>query len=524
MVITSVKFILFSLISLICFCLFPPKHRWISLLIASIRFYATSAGKLIVFLLLTSYTTWYAAKKMSDTGLPGDMGAQEADASKEERKRFKKETARKRKRIMMFGLIVNIGLLVFFKIAKYYSKGFSYIVNALSGAKVGDAFQIILPLGISYYTFSTVGYLLDVYWKRYDYEPGFIRFLTFSVYYPHILQGPISRYNKLGQELKKPELRIRWDNIIIGLESILLGCFKKLVIADRAAIFVSATLNKSNLGGMIYVIAMILDAVQIYADFSGYMDIVRGISRIYDVELEPNFDHPFLSRSVPEFWRRWHMSLGSWFRDYVYYPVSLSKPAKKLSRRALKTDSARAKRFLAIVIPVYVTWILTGLWHGTGKGYIAWGVYYGTLICFSTVFSEDIQNRQRKMGIRTETIPYRLFQTVKIFVIFMGGRFLGRRMGINHRIEIVRRILFNFWDMSVFDHGLNMANFMIILFGILILVRIAVIETKEDVFTWFNKKNYIFCAAVLYILIFSVFLLGIYGEAYSTVNFMYRQF
>ena len=130
MVITSVKFILFSLISLICFCLFPPKHRWISLLIASIRFYATSAGKLIVFLLLTSYTTWYAAKKMSDTGLPGDMGAQEADASKEERKRFNKETARKRKRIMMFGLIVNIGLLDFFKIAKYYSKGFSDIVNA----------------------------------------------------------------------------------------------------------------------------------------------------------------------------------------------------------------------------------------------------------------------------------------------------------------------------------------------------------------------------------------------------------
>ncbi len=524
MVITSIRFLEFCLCSVALFLIFPPKHRWMSLLISSIRFYLISSGKLVCFILLTSVTSWYAARMLEQIAEKGKEALNAPDIPKEEKKELRRQTAKKRKTVVNAALVVNIGLLILFKVSKYFTAAFTYLRGLFTGGRTGDAIRVVVPLGISYYTFSTVGYLLDVYWKRYSCEDNFLRYLTFAIYYPHIIQGPISRYNLLGAELKKPELRLKWNNVIVGLESILLGMFKKLVIADRAAIFVAATLKRHKLGGWIYLVAMILDAIQIYTDFSGYMDIVSGISKIFDVELEQNFNHPFLSKSVPEFWRRWHMSLGSWFRDYVYYPITLSRPVKKLNQRALKVESVHLKKLLSIVVPVYVTWLLTGLWHGTGIGYVAWGIYYGTIICFSTLFSEDIRKMQQKLGIRTEVFSYRVFQTLKIFCIFIGGRFLGTSMGMKHKIEIIKRILFKFMDFSIFTYGLDRANFLIILFGVLLLIRIAVIETKENIFDWFNRQNYLFCAVVLYVLIFSVFLLGIYGEAYSTAGFMYRQY
>lgn len=526
MTITSVNFLAFCVLSVIVFVLFPPRFRWISLLISSSAFYYLSISdkKILIWIVVTSFSTWLGGRLLDSVTKNTETALQENGLKQGDKKRIRAQGQKRRKIILIAVLSLNVGILVVFKLLNYFTGAFTMIADILSGYGTADAITLIMPLGISYYTFSTVGYVLDVYWKRYESEKNLARYALFAIYFPHILQGPISRYSKLGQELKKPRLRISWDNFVIGMESICLGCFKKLVIADRAGIFVANTLMENDLRGSIYITALVLDAIQIYADFSGYMDIVAGISKIFDVELEQNFNHPFLAKSVPDFWRRWHMSLGSWFKDYVYYPITLSKGVKKLNKRIKAWNYPHLKNLIAVVIPVMVTWLLTGLWHGTGKGYVAWGVYYGTLITLSVTFSEDIQNLLRKLGVNMECFSFRLLQTIKIFCIFIGGRFLGSTLGMKHRLDIIKSICTSLIDFKFFDYGLNKTDFVIIFWGVALLAAIAAIETRENIFSWFNRQNKLFCAAVLYCIIFAFFLLGIYGTQYDASTFMYQQF
>ena len=415
MAITSLRFMGFCLISLILFAVFPARRRWYALLIMSLLFYGLSAKYVVVMILLTSCTVWYCAGKIDAIRKETDRQIKSGKLEKGEKKALRKKSGEQRKRILMAGLILNVGILVFFKVYNLFLPAISMLGGILTGTGKVDFAALALPLGISYYTFTSVGYLLDVYWKRYDSEEDPVRFLLYVTYFPHILQGQISRYSSLGQELRKPELKLSAENFVYGATRILLGCFKKLVIADRAGIFVSATLRTPGLSGTVYIVAMILDAIQIYADFSGYMDIVIGLSAMFDVKLEENFNHPFLAKSVPEFWRRWHMTLGGWFRDYVYYPLTLSKTFKKVNLRVMDWKSERLRTAGTALGPVMITWILTGLWHGTGIGYVAWGLYYGTLIMISTVFGRDLARVPQKIHINPESVPYRIFQTIRIF-------------------------------------------------------------------------------------------------------------
>ena len=210
--------------------------------------------------------------------------------------------------------------------------------------------------GISYYTFSSLSYLLDVYWKRVGYENNYFRFLLYLVYFPHILQGPIERYGRLGARLKG-EFRFDYDRVVRGIQLILWGYFKKLVIADRIDIFITKVYEDYRYAGA-YVLALsiLLAVVYIYSDFSGCMDIARGISQIFGIELDLNFNHPFSSTSIVEFWRRWHISLTTWFRDYVYIPLGGSREGTGKTIRNL-----------------FVVWLLTGIWHGANYTFIFWG-------------------------------------------------------------------------------------------------------------------------------------------------------
>lgn len=526
MVITSINYLFFCILTIVLFLLFPPKYRWISLLISSIAFYCISADKLIIFAIVSSFSVWLCAKAIVGIDESSEETLSKAELTKEQKKEIKKAVAKKRRLFLSLTVIFNIGILVIFKIFNYFTALFTMIAGIFASSSTGDfeLIKLVMPLGISYYTFSVVGYLLDVYWKRYKDETNFFRFFLFAIYYPRILQGPISRYNKLGSELKKEALYFKWDNVVVGLESILLGCFKKLVLADRMSIYVSDAMSKQTLSGMVYIVALIFDALQIYMDFSGYMDIVSGVSKIFDVELEKNFDHPFLAKSVPEFWRRWHMSLGSWFKDYVYYPITLSKIVKNINKKTRSWKSQKMKSVAAVILPIMITWLLTGLWHGTGVGYVMWGLYYGVLILLSVTFSDDVVRLQKRLNIRTDNCIYRIFQVLKIFCIFMGGRFLGSTMGISQRLAIIKGICFHFVGFDFFNLGLGYKNFIIIFVGILLVIAIAVIERKENIFVWFNRQNKIICAAILYILFFSVFFLGIYGSDFDTSNFMYQQF
>jgi D-alanyl-lipoteichoic acid acyltransferase DltB (MBOAT superfamily) len=521
MVITSIKFLIFCICAVGLFLIFPPKYRWVSLLASSVAFYFINANWMIGFSLVTSMVVFVSAGLLEKTENEG--AARQEGKEKAEVKEIKKQTSAKKKGILVITLVFVLGILIVYKVLNHFSEAFTYLAGFFSGGEAGSAIKLIVPLGISYYTFSTVGYLLDVYWKRYETEKNPLRFYLYTIYFPHIMQGPISRYPLLGQQLKKPELRLRWDNFVVGMESILLGMFKKLVIADRAGEFVSATLSKSGMGGKVYIVCLILDAIQIYTDFSGYMDIVSGVSKIFDVELEQNFNHPFMAKSVPEFWRRWHMSLGGWFKDYVYYPVNMSKAAKNINKKIKGIKLPHLKKALSVCLPVMVTWILTGLWHGSGRGYVAWGLYYGTLILLSVTFYDDIVAKIEGAGINRNAVWYRALQTIKIFCIFMGGRFLASTIKTSQKLRVIKAILKTPFKGNLLAHKLNTFNFGILIFGVVVLIIIAIIEQKESIFDWLNRKNKIVCAVILYVLFFAVFLFGIYGSTDSG-SFMYQQY
>lgn len=526
MVITSVQFALFVIGCICLFAVFPQKCKWVSLLISSLLFYALSDLQCLGFVIFSSASVWYAAKCIHEKFQQENKKIEEC-RDREEKKEIRKVYKAKRKRILLITLFFNLGILISLKICKFLN-----IPLLMFWGQDGqsDISYILMPLGISYYTFSVTGYLLDVYWKRYLYEPDYLRFLTWTVYFPHIVQGPIARYDRSGMELKK-RLSLKWDNFKSGTELILWGMFKKLVIADRISVFINTAYSENNYLeiGIISFLALVLDAIQIYTDFSGYVDIVTGVSEIFDVKLERNFNHPFFARTVPEFWRRWHMSLGSWFKDYVYYPVSVSGCCKKLSKRWKGKCSDKMLSVILTAIPVMSTWILTGLWHGTGIGYCAWGIYYGTLIMLSVLFSERVQSFWRALSVDRNVFSFRLFQHIKIFFIFMGGRFLGNTIGLYTRVLMIKSICIDFihgrfWDSAVFGMGLDRFNFLILVISIGILIAVSIMQEKCSLRKVFEQQNYVFKVVILCFAFFTVFLFGVYGSQYDVGSFMYQQF
>ena len=522
MSVASITFLLFLLGAVILFYLCPVKFRWIVLLLVSLAFYViVGAWKFLPFMLGTTLIVYLAgagigkknaelAERLAAPGLaPADKKALRA--------KYKKQT----RLILLLALLCSVGVLFVTKFAKYAV----FFMNRIANTGWGIAW-IIFPLGISYYTFSVVGYLLDVYWKRYDYEKNFFRFLLYSCYFLHIVQGPISRYNLLGQSLKS-ELRFDRDRIVAGIQLMIWGFFKKLVIADRLAVFVNSAFDGSFRAGSIFLVAAVFDAIMIYTDFSGYVDIVRGASQIFGVELEENFNHPFFSKTVPEFWRRWHMSLGGWFKDYVYYPITVASWSKKLNKWNKKKFGTRFSRIISVFIPCIITW--TGLWHGTGKTYLAWGIYYGVLITCSVAFEPQFEAINKKLRINVNSRMWKLFQMIRTFCIFMGGRLLTSPGSLSATKNVIKTMITNFqpWkllDGSIYKLGINQKNFYLVMVSLILLWGVSMLQQRFGIRDRLGKHSVAIQWIAMYIGIFAVIIFGLYGLGYDAASFVYAQY
>ncbi len=529
MSITSVGFLVFLIITFLIFYICPVRFRWIVLLGASVCFYIfAGAIRYLPFIVLTAAVVWGCSVRIGRLYAEQEEKLRAEGLDRAAKKSIREEYKKKAKRMLLLALFVCVGILCVTKFTKYAVSALNQLASVLNGSTPFHIEWLIVPLGISYYTFSTVGYLLDVYWKRYPYEKNFARFFLYAIYFPHIVQGPISRYNLLGQELKK-ELRFDSQRVVYGLELMLWGFFKKMVIADRLSIFVSAVYNGETHAGSVFLIAALFDAFEIYTDFSGYMDIVSGASQIFGVTLEKNFNHPFFAETVPEFWRRWHMTLGGWFKDYVYYPCTISGFLKKLTKKAKENHSANTVRFLTIAIPVFVTWILTGLWHGTGKTYLCWGLYYGSLITISTFFSSTFQKANEKLKINTDCFSWHLFRKARTFCCFMGGRLLTSPGSVRYGFRILKTILVGFApvclvDGTMYTYGLNARNFWLAVICIAVLWAVSMMQERFSVREKLSEQNIVFRWAVVYLAIFAILIFGIYGIGYDATDFMYQQF
>ena len=396
MAITSNQFILFLLVLLVVYYLVPKKLQWIVLLIGSYAYYMISSIPAVLFLLYSTVITY---------GAGAWIGRIYEKA--EDRKAAKKTT----QKIMLAAIILDIGMLAYLKYTNFILENLNNLFHAHF-----SMLELLLPLGISYYTFQTVGYVLDVYWGRTEPSKNPFQYALFVAFFPQLVQGPIGRYGTLAPQLCAAH-PFSISRIKFGLERILWGIFKKMLIAEWAAVYRDAIFKDPDKYPGIAIFGVILYSIELYADFSGGIDVMLGVGNMFGIGMDENFKRPYFSVSLTDFWRRWHITLGSWMKDYVMYPLTLSKSMNRLGKSAKKVFGKKKGRLIPICISNLIVFLLVCIWHGPTWNNIGWGLYNGVIIAFSSFFAGNYESMKKKLHINDKAKWYRVFMICRTFAI-----------------------------------------------------------------------------------------------------------
>lgn len=512
MSIISLKFIVFVVGLLLIYYIVPKKIRWIVLLLGSLYYYYLSSGKLVLYV-ISSTVIIYAVGLML-----GIINRTIKEIGKDY-KNLKKDLLKFKRVVLIFGILLNIGILIYTKYFNFLFKQINYLLHAISIKEVSLFENIILPIGISYYTLETISYIVDVYREKYEPTKNPLKLLLYLTYFPKIIEGPICRFNEMKKEFAENN-KLDFNNFFIGFDLIIWGLFKKLVIADRAGIYVNNVFG-NNYGGMTVVLAIILYTFQIYAEFSGCIDIVRGVSKLFGINLPNNFKRPFFSKDIQEFWRRWHISLGAWIKDYIFYPISLSKMNMKVIMFSKKHMSDYWFKFISAAFPLLFVWLVNGLWHGASYKYIAYGLYYYFFMMIGLLLEPLFFKIRTKFKLKKVVVD--IVHILRTIIIVLIGMTLFR---INRLNEFIPFLLSIFKPSNgIMDFGLITIDFYILIFGFILLLIVGLLEefNKIDLDKGFTNK--IILRSVVYtILICIIVILGIYGEGYDAANFIYGAF
>ena len=413
---TSIAYLGFILMgSFFFYSIVPLKHKWKVLLIFSYLFYFINSGKYIVFILFSTLSIYFGGlllNKIDD----GFSMAKKA-LPKENKKEFKSIIGWQKKCVCVSIVLLNLGILVYLKYSVFFGQVFCDLLSIFH-IKISNPMQnMMLPLGISFYTLSAISYIVDVYRGKYKASDNLGKVALFLVFFPHIVEGPIGRFDLLGDQVYEGH-PFDYKNATMGLQLVFWGLFKKIVIADRANMYVNQIFNfHDQYDGLYVIIGMLLYTLQLYAEFSGCMDIVRGSAQMFGIEMSENFARPFISKTVSEFWRRWHMTLGAWFKDYVFYTISLSKAFMKLSKKTREKFNAFFATLIPTSIAMLAVWFGTGIWHGANVTFLFWGIYHG---CF--LMLEEFVPFFRKEGGKIKTAVMRIYTLLVVCIGFVFFR------------------------------------------------------------------------------------------------------
>ena len=532
MAFTSFRFIVFLVLAAAAYFLTPKRCRWVTLFVANYVFYFISGGKIFVYLLATTITTYLATVKIGDMAAKNKIAFNEAKAEldKEGKKAWKANFAKKKKRILIPTVLFNLGILAVLKYSGFVTSNLNALFAKFGVGTELPVFQFLLPLGISFYTFQSMGYLIDVYREKQEPERNFFKLALFISFFPQIVQGPISRFGTLAEQLFRPN-EFSYTRIKFGVQLMLWGAFKKMVIADRAAILVDTAFGAPDVYGGTYVaVAALVYAIQIYGDFSGGIDIATGAAKIFGVTLDKNFERPYLATSIPDYWRRWHITLGAWFRDYVFYPLSLSKFFSRLGKRCRKLLGNYIGKLIPVLIPQFIIFFLIGIWHGAEWKYIVFGCYNGTLIVLGILFEQPLQKLVKKLGIRTDCISWRIFQVIRTLILVAIGKIITRADSVYYAAYMIVS-LFRWWDTDVLLNGglltmgLDGKDLWVLFLSCLVLLCVSLMqESGIKVREALAKQNLYFRWIIYLCAVFSLILFGVYGLNYDAADFIYRGF
>lgn len=389
-------FLIHELMGRIC-----PKHQWVVRLLASLAFYTYICGLKIIFVLVSAVSIFLGAKGIVTLNEKNKAYRKTEGLSKEEKKASKQRCTKNKRLVVALVIAVNLSLLL---VAKY--------LLPISGHRIA------LPLGISFYSMQAIAYIVDVYGEKYEPNKCLGKLILYLIWFPQLIQGPINRYDYVEGGLYDP-MHIHFPNIRYSFYLFLFGAIKKYAIADLLDPVVSATLNlkAAELPGSSLLLGAILFAIQQYANFSGGIDMAMAVSLLFGIKMNDNFKQPYFSKSLAEFWRRWHISLGSFMRDYVFYPFVMTKTISKLTQKISKKFGNHMGRAVTGGISNLLVFALVGLWHGPQLHYLAWGLYNGFIIALSDAFAPMFVKMRTGLKIKEDNPAFRFFQILRTFMI-----------------------------------------------------------------------------------------------------------
>lgn len=496
----SITFIIFLIILFPIYFNINYKYKWILLLLASYIFYSFANITFLIFLLISTISTFLSAVIISNLNKKENIFLLEnANSSHIQKENFSKKINFKKNIVLSFAIIINIGLIIFFKQAK--------IINDVMN--ISTTINLILPLGISFYTLQAMGYTIDVYRNVTKPETNIAKYALFVSYFPQFLMGPISRFNDLHHQFF---LKHSFDKqrFIQGVQRIIWGFFKKLVIADRISIFINMVFsNYTDFSVTTLIIANVLCFVQLYTDFSSYMDIAIGVSKCLGIDIQENFKSPFFSKSIQEFWTRWHITLYTWFRDYVFYSLIRSKPFIKLGDYF--SNSPFILSSLPITISILIVWILIGLWHGFQLSFIINNIFGGiALVIYMFIHKYNIfKNIHSSIKILSTFI----ILNFGVFFLFLSFNDITNILYTIFHNPISKNVLTEL-NSSIF----SVYEWSITILGIIILLIVDFIKYKNN--NKFIVKNIKYNFIIIYVLLVLIVLFGIFDGT----TFIYLRF
>lgn len=495
MLFNSYSFLVFFPIVVIIYYLLPKKVSYLWLLAASYYFYMGWNAKYALLLLLSTTITYISGillQWMLDRH-PDNVAA--------------------KKWIVAGSFASNLAILFFFKYFNFTVESLNAVLQHTSLPAVNTSLDVLLPVGISFYTFQALGYTVDVYRGEIRAERNFFRYALFVSFFPQLVAGPIERSKNLLNQLRIPQ-KFDYRRVCDGLLLMIWGYFLKLVIADRISIFVdNVYANVGIYDGKYLLLASVLFAFQIYCDFAGYSTIAIGAAEVMGYQLMENFSSPYLSQSVSEFWRRWHISLSSWFKDYLYIPLGGNRKGK-------------VRKYINIMI----VFLVSGLWHGANWSYVVWGGLNGLYQVVGAIFTPVREKMKKTIRVKKNSIPMMVLYMAITFVFVDFAWIFFRADTMQHAFGVIGSILHMndpvlLANGTLYDFGLSKPNFIVLGVALVILLFADIckywgIVVRRKIL----ESNIVIRWTVTITAILGILVFGIWGSGYSATNFIYFQF
>lgn len=499
----------------------PRRMRPGVLLAASLFFYWATARRYIVYLLVLAAVAWVVGRQLGRLdALYAETGP---DLPAPKRKALKKKVAVLRGSTLAAGTAVLLGALLWLKYLPFAAKSWAALSARISWIPTFTVPAYVQPLGISFFTLMGISYLVDVSHGTVPAAPRYWQVLSYLCFWPHVVEGPFDRAGALLPALTQPGAP-SYDGFRFGIQRIVWGMFKKVVIADRANMYVKAVFDDwTQYSGAAVVVGTLLYTLQLYAEFSGCMDIVLGSAELFNIPLAENFRQPFFSRSIGEFWRRWHITLGAWLREYVFQPLVVSKPLMRFGKFCRTRFGAEAGRRWPVWLSLGVTWALIGLWHGAGWIYLVYGLYYFGLQFLGEACEPALVRLLPALPRWRQTRAWRLFQMLRTFVLVNFGMLLFRANGVRAALDMLRSLPVRYQGSLLIK--LDARDMAVLVVGAVLLLAVDLLHERghhlrrELAARPLPLRWAVYIGGVLAVMIF-----GAYGDNYDPAAFIYAQF